>query len=32
MTGKVLIWIVVGAIVVFMFSRFMAAAWPIRNS
>jgi cell division protease FtsH len=28
MTGKVLIWIVVGAIVVFMFSRFMAAAAP----
>jgi cell division protease FtsH len=28
MTGKVLIWIVVGAIVVFMFSRFMQAAAP----
>jgi cell division protease FtsH len=28
MTGKVLIWIVVGAIVVFMFSRFMDAAAP----
>jgi cell division protease FtsH len=28
MTGKVLLWIVVGAIVVFMFSRFMATATP----